>query len=147
MHRRGFSALAAGVVFTLMASPASAGGKKTFTALLNAGQEVPPTTSDAFGVAFLTFDGKTKTLCYAISFSRLTSTEVAAHVHGPAAPGVNANIVFPLTPVPGNPKNGCVGPFTGAVKKALKKGQLYLNIHTSENPNGEIRGQIIKTGG
>ena len=147
MHRIGFSALAVGIVFVLMASPAGAGSKKTFTALLNAGQEVPPTTSDAFGVAFLTFDAKTKTLCYAISFSRLTSTEIAAHVHGPAAPGVNANIVFPLTPVPGNPKNGCVGPFTGAVKKALNKGQLYLNVHTTDNPNGEIRGQIIPTGG
>jgi len=146
MHRSGFSALAAAVALTLMASPARADSKKTFTALLNAGQETPPTTSDAFGVAFLTFDAKTKTLCYAISFSRLSSTEIAAHIHGPAAPGVAANIVFSLTPVPGNPKNSCVGPFTGAVKKALMKGQLYLNVNTNDNPNGEIRGQIIRTG-
>ena len=60
---------------------------------------------------------------------------------------MSAAILFGLTPVPGNPKNGCVGPFaTGAVKKALKKGLLYLNIHTNQNPNGEIRGQIIPTG-
>ena len=148
MHRhRLWPALAAGVVFALSAFPASAASTKIFTALLNGGQETPPTTSDALGVAFLTFDEKTKNLCYSISFTRLTSTEVAAHVHGPAAPGVSAAILFPLTPVPGNPKNGCVGPLaTGVIKKALKKGELYLNVHTAQNPNGEIRGQIIPSG-
>ena len=147
MHRTGFwPVLAAGILFALTALPASAASTKTFTALLNGGQETPPTTSDAFGVAFLTFDEKTKMLCYSISFSRLSSNEIAAHVHGPAAPTVSANVVFALTPVPGNPKNGCVGPFSGALKKDLKKGQLYLNIHTNQNPNGEIRGQIIPTG-
>ena len=140
-------ALAAGVVLTLSAVPAREASIKTFTALLNGGQETPATTSDAFGVAFLTFNEKTKNLCYSISFTRLTSTEIAAHVHGPAAPGQSADILFGLMPVPGNPKNGCVGPFTtGSVRKALKKGQLYLNVHTNQNPNGEIRGQIIPTG-
>src|SRR5437899_3477870 len=135
MRRIGFCALVAGVVCALTALPANAASIKTFTALLNGGQETPPTTSDALGVAFLTFDEKTKNLCYSISFTRLTSTEIAAHVHGPAAPNVSAAILFGLTPVPGNPKNGCVGPFaTGAVKKALKKGLLYLNIHTNQNP-------------
>ena len=58
-----------------------------------------------------------------------------------------ASVIFALTPVPGDPKNGCVGPFaSGALKKELKKGLMYLNVHTTQFPNGEIRGQIIPTG-
>jgi len=147
MHRTGFwPALAAGVVLALVPRPASAASTKTFIALLNGGQETPPTTSDAFGVAFLTFDEKTKTLCYSITTRGVSSTEeTAAHIHGPAAPGAIGTIVFTL--VAGNPKNSCAGPFAaGTLRKALKKGQLYLNIHTNQNPNGEIRGQIIPTG-
>jgi len=140
-------ALAAGVIFTLSALPVGAASTKTFIALMNGGQETPPTTSDALGVAFLTFDEATKMLCYSISFTTLTSAEAAAHVHGPATPGQSAAVLFPLTPVPGNPKNGCVGPLTsGALKKELKKGLMYLNVHTTQFPNGEIRGQIIPTG-
>ncbi len=142
-----WTALAAGVIFTLSALPARAASTKTFIALMNGGQETPPTTSDALGVAFLTFDEATKMLCYSISFTKLTSAEVAAHVHGPATPGQMASVIFALTPVPGDPKNGCVGPFaSGALKKELKKGLMYLNVHTTQFPNGEIRGQIIPTG-
>ncbi|MBI1742716.1 CHRD domain-containing protein, partial [Candidatus Acetothermia bacterium] len=28
---------------------------------------------------------------------------------------------------------------------ALKAGQLYINVHTDANKNGEIRGQLVKS--
>jgi CHRD domain-containing protein len=99
-----------------------------------------PNTSNASGIAFLTFDGKQ--LCFAIT-TTIGSQETAAHIHGPAAPGEAAGILFTLDA--GRAKNGCWSSPAKSVKKALKKGRLYLNVHTNEFPNGEIRGQILKT--
>jgi hypothetical protein len=49
----------------------------TFTAVLNSGQEPPPNTnnSNAFGVAFVTFNTSTGELCFSISYRGLTSDE------------------------------------------------------------------------
>ena len=143
------------LVFTLILMiSASAEGKKegkkkdelrVFTALLTGGQEVPVTESKAFGVAFLTFNEKTNMLCYSISFSdtTLSGTETAAHFHGPAVPGVSADVMFAITPVPGNPKNGCAGPLSEKQREQLRKGLIYINIHSSASPGGEIRGQVL----
>src|SRR5436309_11942627 len=119
--------LAAALLGGLYAAPAPA-STRNFVAVLNGGQETPPTTSNAFGVAFLTFDDKTLALCYSITFFSLSTTETNAHLHGPAAPGVSAGIIVGLQPVPGNPKNGCVN-LPKANKKDLKRGMTYLNIH------------------
>ena len=117
---------------------------RNFIALLNAGQEAqtPMVDSNAFGVAFLTFDEKTLALCYSITFFSLSTTETNAHLHGPAAPGVSAGVIVGLQPVPGNPKNGCVN-LPKANKKDLKRGMTYLNIHSTRFQAGEIRGQVI----
>ena len=135
--------LAAVLLGGLYAAPAPA-GTRNFIAVLNGGQETPPTTSNAFGVAFLTFDDKTLALCYSITYTGITRTaETAAHVHGPAAPGASAAILVALSPS-GSPKNLCVT-LPKANKKDLKRGMTYLNVHTMDNPSGEIRGQIIPT--
>jgi len=138
--------LVVAIILTMSAVPAGAARAKTFIALFNGGQEVPPTTSNAFGVAFMTFDDKTKMLCYSITLSDGLGGETAAHFHGPADPGQNADIVFAITPVPGRSKTGCVGPFlNGKQRSALKKGRFYANIHTQQFPNGEVRGQVLPT--
>jgi hypothetical protein len=128
-----------------LASPASA-VVKNFMSVLNAGQEVPPTSSKSFGNGFYTFDTVTKALCYSISYSEadLLAAETAAHIHGPASPGVDGVIVFGLPA--GSPKQGCQT-LDAASESALKKGQLYVNVHTSVNSGGEIRGQIIPVKG
>ena len=133
--------LAAMLVGGLYAAPVPA-ATKNFFAVLNSGQETPATDSNAFGVAFLTFDDKTLMLCYSITFFSLSSAEKAAHLHGPAAPGTPAAIIVALTPVPGDVKNACVT-LPKKNKKDLKHGMTYLNIHTMKFGNGEIRGQVI----
>lgn len=119
----------------------------TFTAVLTSGQEPPPNTNDspAFGVAFVTFNAETGELCFSISYeeSLLTSEETNAHFHAPAPPGVNAPVIVQL-PTPGSPKNGCVSPdLTEDQWRDLVRGLWYVNIHTANNPGGEIRGQVI----
>ena len=42
-----------------------------------------------------------------------------------------------------NPANGCV-PVDKAFMKSIKKGMVYVNVHTTANPGGEIRGQLMK---
>jgi len=127
----GFTALSASAI------------ERPFTAVLNGGQEDPPNDSESFGVAFMTFDTISKMLCYSITFSALSSDEVSAHFHGPAAPGESASVMFAITPVPGRVKNGCVGPFGTQQIRQLNAGQVYLNVHSVDFPSGEIRGQVL----
>jgi len=62
----------------------------------------------------------------------LTSPEIAAHFHGPAAPGVNAPVMVPV--------DAKESPFKQA--KAFADGMVYFNIHPAANKPGEIRGQM-----
>jgi hypothetical protein len=122
----------------------------TFTAVLNSGQEPPPNTNDsnAFGVAFVTFNTGTGELCFSISYRGLTSKETNAHFHAPNPPGLNAGVVvqLPTHPTQGSPKNGCVTPvpeLTEQQRRELFQGLWYINIHTEKNTGGEIRGQVL----
>src|ERR1051326_5194295 len=63
-----------------------------------------------------------------------------SHIHGFAGPGVPAGVVFPL-PL-GNPKVG-VWNYAEADEANILAGNTYANIHTTNNPGGEIRGQIV----
>lgn len=149
---RGMAALIIPIVSVLIvatsAVPVSA-QLSTFTAVLTSGQEPPPNTNNsrAFGVAFVTFDSGTGELCFSISYTldSLTSSETNAHFHASAPPGVNAGVIVQL-PTPANPKNGCVTPtLTDQQIADLFAGLWYINIHTQNNPGGEIRGQVNLT--
>src|SRR5262249_57639819 len=65
--------LGAALLLSFASVPAHA-ASKNFIAVMNGGQETPtPTTSNAFGVAFFTFDTKTGQLCYRITYTHLTN--------------------------------------------------------------------------
>jgi len=116
-----------------------------FTALLNGPQQSPPEPSPSQGVALVLLVKETNMVCYRISYSALAGTELVAHFHGPGAPGQNAPILVNISPAPspiGSPKHGCVA-FTKDQAKLLTKGLIYINIHSSVAPNGEIRGQVL----
>lgn len=93
----------------------------------------------------------------------------AAHIHGPAAPGVNAGVRWGFFGAPFNdtsPTNTVLTPFANGVGgtfvgtwdlnegqnttltaqlPSILNGLTYINFHTVQFGGGEIRGQIIPT--
>lgn len=113
------------------------------TATLEGSQEVPPVDTDATGSASVDFDPATNELSWMIEFSGLSGAATAAHFHGPAASGANAGVQVNI-----GETSGLVSPMEGSAEltseqaSMLLDGELYINIHTAANPNGEIRGQV-----
>lgn len=146
--------LAAAVVGPAGASAAASAGE-VWTASLSGASEVPAvaTTGTASATFVLSPDGST--IDYAITYSGLTGTLSAAHIHLGAA-GANGGVMLPLaagpSPMVGTltaadlVATGGVTTFAGAVA-AIRTGGAYVNFHTAANPAGEIRGQIgVATG-
>lgn len=126
----------------------------TFSANLTGAKERPPVTTNASGDATFTVStsGATTTVTYSVTVTGLSGPVTAAHIHGPADANAVANPIVPLT-VTGTGTSGVVvsGSFTTTGHATINIAQLvthmlagntYINIHTSANPNGEIRGQI-----
>lgn len=114
----------------------------TFTTKMDASTEVPPNPSKAIGEGKLVLDTTTKTATYTITYSGLTGPATMAHIHGPAAPGANAPVLFPFAN-PASPITGTIT-LTDAQIADLMAGKYYFNVHTAENKGGEIRGYLTK---
>lgn len=102
--------------------------------------EVPATGSSATGVGEFVLNTRDNTLTFDIRITNLSSQETGAHIHGPALPGANAGVLFPL-PL-GSRKTG-TWTYDQSVENSILSGQTYVNVHTTNFPSGEIRGQII----
>jgi hypothetical protein len=137
--------LAALVVAALTLTAVAAGSthatKMNFTAVLNAGQEVPHPTGTKVGAAgkFTVTVSGTK-LTWKLTFTHLTGAASAAHIHS----GKKGHPGAVLIPLCGPCTSGASGTatVTNAEITAMKNGATYVNVHTAKNPNGEIRGQI-----
>jgi CHRD domain len=112
---------------------------------LKASAEVPAKDSAGTGSLTATLDTETNEFTYHAEFSGLTGSVVAAHFHGPAAEGANAK---PQLPIKGSPITSPIdgkATLTPEQAKDLLAGKWYFNLHTSANPGGEIRGQVVKS--
>jgi hypothetical protein len=128
------------------------------SALTGAG-EVPPVTTDAAGmVALRVTEGSIE---FSLQVDPLPASAVtAAHIHAGAA-GVNGPIIFTLynsasqgafagkaggtltaSNLTAQPAAG-VASFADAVD-AILSGGAYVNVHTTANTGGEIRGQLAR---
>jgi len=111
-------------------------------ALLTGSQMNPEVATDARGCARITIDTNANELDYYIAFSGLSSAETAAHIHGFAGPG-SAGLAPVIHPLPaGNPKVGTFN-YDEADEADILDGLSYIVIHSSNNPGGELRGQIV----
>ena len=114
-----------------------------FTATLTGAQETPPNSSTATGTATLLLSPDEKTARVSLNFAGLSTAQNGAHIHGPAAAGVSAPILFPL---PSGNLSDVVIALTSTDVQDLKNGLLYINVHSNSFPNGEIRGQFGNAG-
>jgi hypothetical protein len=114
---------------------------QTFRATLSGAAEVPANASPGTGALEATLDKSTSVLKWKLTYSGLTGPATMAHFHGPAMPGTNAGVVVPF-PNPANPIEGQTT-LTPAQSADLLAGKWYVNVHTAQNPGGEIRGQVL----
>jgi hypothetical protein len=121
---------------------------RLYTVTLSGAQEVPPNGSPATGTGSVELNGAETLIAARLSWSGLTGNATAAHIHGPAGPGVNAAILFGFTGVPAATTGSIptqVFAITPAQVADLKAGQFYFNVHSIAFEGGEIRGQIVDT--
>ena len=130
------------VIAALLAitSPASA-ETVNFQVALDAAAQVPPNDGKGSGTAAVAYDTATKLLSWKITLAGLTGDATAAHFHGPAGPGKNAQPVVPIVGKLASPIQG-TATLTDTEAHDLLAGLWY--IHTAANPGGEIRGQVLK---
>ncbi|HKO56268.1 MAG TPA: CHRD domain-containing protein [Thermoanaerobaculia bacterium] len=107
----------------------------SFTA--NAAQEVPPTDSAATGNCFADLSDNAASLF--VQCTHNVASPTAIHLHD-APPGVDGPVIFDL-PVASSFSGNA--PLTPRLVADFAAGFLYVNIHSPNYPEGEIRGQII----
>ncbi len=113
-----------------------------FSANLTGDQENPAVTTAATGTG--TFTLTDAGLAYNITFEGITIT--ASHFHL-GATGVNGGVVRAIDFAGANTVSGIwtssdTEPLTDALIADVVAGNIYVNLHTSANPGGEIRGQL-----
>lgn len=112
-----------------------------YHATMNGASEVPPKQTQGTGAVDATLDTSTRKLDWTATWQNLTGPATAAHFHGPAAPGANAGVAVPWGPNPTSPNKGSAT-LTPEQMTDLQAGKWYANVHTAQNPGGEIRGQM-----
>ncbi|MEO8083525.1 MAG: CHRD domain-containing protein, partial [Ardenticatenales bacterium] len=120
-------------------------------AVLSGLNEVPPVVNTAAGLATFILDTAANRLVYSVQVSDIDNL-TDAHIHIGAA-GVNGpviiNLMNPPAPPPFSPTSSVVGelfltPAQAAALAANPPG-FYVNVHSTDFPGGEMRGQLATT--
>ena len=158
--RRALTLATAGL-FVLLVSAAQAQAQTvTFTTTLHGGNEVPVVVTGSAGTATVTWNTSTKTGTYRVDVYNMPVGTTASHIHvGPAGGG--GPVVVNFTVPPGGISNdfGLSGTFACSdvvnrpaqginscedFEQALLLENAYVNVHSTANPGGEIRGQLVR---
>jgi hypothetical protein len=106
---------------------------------LSGDQEVPPVQTSASGSGTITVNDD-KSVSGSVTTKGIKAT--AAHIHEAAA-GKNGPVAIPLEKKSDNEFSVPAGAkLSDAQFKALKAGNLYVNVHSDAHKDGEIRGQL-----
>jgi hypothetical protein len=139
--------------------------QRNFVAKLNTAEEVPEPSNfnrNPQGLAKFQLSKDGTELHYKLIVANIENV-MMAHIHGPAPVGDTAGVVAWLYPS-GPPPQLIEGRFSGVLAEGvitdadlvgnlagqtvadlvamIQDGDAYVNVHTQQNPPGEIRGQI-----
>ena len=148
-----------GVAAAGLLNSASAQQQK-FSAKFSGSNEVPSVNTAGSGAADFQLSADGKSLDYQVNLTKMNSV-MAVHIHS-GKPGQTGDPVAGLfNPSMSGPPTGLVngqltkgtitstdlvGSLAGKqisdLVNLIKSGSAYVNVHTSNNQNGEIRGQI-----
>ena len=128
----------------LLALPLAASAQTTtYRAVLSGANEFPtPNASTATGSASLVLNTATLGWTLTGSYTGLTGTINGSHIHTGAS-GANGAVIFSLTNTGG--ATGTLsgsGTFTSAQAISLSANGLYVNVHSTTFPGGEVRDQL-----
>jgi hypothetical protein len=152
------------VVLALGASAMANGGSGSFSfgAKLR-GYEETPLTINSNGTGLFTATPTSTGFNYTLTYSGLSSNALFAHIHFGQRATTGGVAIFlcggggkPICPVAGGTVTGTIsasdvqaiagqGLAAGdlaSMVRAIKAGFAYVNVHTTNFPTGEIRGQI-----
>lgn len=130
-------------------------GNVDYSTVLSGDQEVPPVNTSAAGIADFSPSDDGDSIDYTITADDIEAA-TAGHIHF-GIEGQNGPVAVTLfefdSPQDEVSESGTInaedlsGPLEGMqisdLVDAFNDGNAYANIHTEQNPNGEIRGQII----
>ena len=114
-------------------------------AILSGDNVVPSVSTEAQGSLVFVIVGESRDLLYSINIAGLTPT--ASHFHG-AESGSNGSVLIPFGLIDNHADSGFAfgepspKDITDSLITEILTGNVYVNIHTSDNPAGEIRGQL-----
>jgi hypothetical protein len=140
MYKR-LSSLTLALIFTFIVSTAVRA--ETFEAYLTGAQEVPAAASSGTGYGRVFVNTNTMTYTFTVVFNGLTSAQTLSHIHAPAAIGATAPVIINFGTVGGT--SGTIsgsGSITAGQLAQLRNHTGYVNVHSVNFPNGELRGQL-----
>jgi hypothetical protein len=151
--------LAIAAVFVLLVSAQAQAQTINFTAQLSGGNEVPGVSTGSAGTGTVSLNVATGVVTYRIDVYNMPAGTTASHFHV-GAPGVTGPVVVNFT-VSTNISNDYAITGTASATdltpraanginswddfvQALLLGNIYMNVHSTANPGGEIRGQVVR---
>ena len=147
------TAAIAGLAASTGLNPSTVFANHEFAANLTGQQEVPPVNTQATGQAIVV--PINQSVSYYVNVTGIQGV-TQGHIHS-GIQGENGPIVVTLFQFD-SPQNGVTqsdnftatnleGPMQGKtipdLVSAMKNGSTYVNVHTEQNPNGEVRGQLV----
>jgi hypothetical protein len=136
-------------------------GAMNFNVYLTGSDEVPPVRTQATGRATFQVTNNGNDLHYKLTVTDIENVSMAhIHIGSKGKEGAIVVWLYPVAPPPvllSGKSNGVIaegditsanliGPLQGkdlsSLLKMMENGQVYVNIHTSQHPDGEIRGEF-----